>query len=65
MGKRAFTHEQKDAVDAIASGKDVCLAGESASGKTTVLRHAVKTLPKDRRVIVAAPTAAAAAAVGG
>ena len=57
---------QKQALDAIMSGKDVFITGGAGTGKSFLLKTAKQELENSgKKVMIGAPTAMAAHAVGG
>ncbi|KAK4631884.1 ATP-dependent DNA helicase pfh1 [Fulvia fulva] len=61
-----FSEEQQAAIDLIVSGANTFLTGSAGSGKTVVLKEAIRRLRnQDKRVDVTAPTGRAAEHVGG
>lgn len=63
----ALNDGQKKIFDAIANGRDVFISGEGGSGKTTVVKTAIRHLENvmGKDVVVCAPTAIAALNYGG
>lgn len=61
-----LNQEQERAINAIMQGKDIILLGAAGTGKSTVISKAIDILTrKGLRVIICAPTGAAARIVGG
>lgn len=62
----SFTKEQKQAFDAIMSGKNVFLTGNAGTGKSFVLEKAIEQMNKHgHNYVAAAPTGIAAFNIGG
>ncbi|KAK4438918.1 ATP-dependent DNA helicase pfh1 [Sesamum alatum] len=63
-----WTDEQKQALDAVSSGKSVFITGSAGTGKTFLLEHVIKKLKRihgKSKVYVTAPTGVAACALNG
>jgi ATP-dependent DNA helicase PIF1 len=59
-----LTESQKEALEALESGKNIFLTGEAGTGKSYLLRHFVTKL-KDKNVLLTAPTGIASLNIGG
>lgn len=63
--KVELTASQKEALEALESGKNVFLTGEAGTGKSFLLSHFVAKVKNDKTVLISAPTGKASLNVGG
>lgn len=60
-----LTKSQKDALEALESGKNIFLTGEAGTGKSFLLNHFVKKAKDFKNVLLSAPTGKASLNIGG